>query len=86
MPTDVRFHSAYVQDRARPIQPEPDFRTGACCANCSNYDGQRCRRYAPRPNYNEGEVRNVVGGAVYLVAVWPLTEPTDWCGEFRPLP
>jgi hypothetical protein len=62
------------------IAPSDDGARDAC-ARCrywrrleANPSQGECRRRAPRP---------VTDGGVHSVATWPVTDPDDWCGEFR---
>jgi hypothetical protein len=51
------------------------------CATCAWWDANDagdagfCRRYAPRPT---------VGHLGSIASDWPVTEDTDWCGEYGP--
>lgn len=56
------------------------------CTNCAFWNQWTehkgyCRRHAPRPYYvtiiGEGTVEDEEVG-------WPITDATDWCGEFKP--
>lgn len=40
------------------------------CGGCRYWQHGQCRRHAPTPDADWAE------------AVWPLTEATDWCGEW----
>jgi hypothetical protein len=40
----------------------------------NRFQGQ-CRRRAPKPQVTE---------SVHVLAVWPVTNARDWCGEFAP--
>ena len=40
------------------------------CGACRYWRNGRCRRHAPQASSSLG------------VAIWPLTELTDWCGEW----
>ena len=40
----------------------------------NGFQGQ-CRRHAPEPQVTD---------SVHVLAVWPVTNAQDWCGEFVP--
>ena len=44
-----------------------------------------CRRHAPSPLIGSAPVRNTKRklALMFRPACWPLTEPNDWCGEYR---
>ena len=39
-----------------------------------------CKRYAPRPGYNDPKVRMT---NPFIVPFWPITAVDDWCGEWE---
>ncbi len=52
------------------------------CASCRYWEDhtKRCHRYAPQPTLGNGEC---VDGPQN--AVWVLTNPDDWCGDYEPI-
>jgi hypothetical protein len=54
---------------------------GQCCGDCAYWEGTegpretdgRCHRHAPSVPLNHPD----------LSTAWPLTEPDDWCGEWK---
>lgn len=65
-------------------------RCETCLFHVSGVIGERlgvCRRHAPAPIIgiiSASAVRaNKNKTALFRPSVWPLTEPHDWCGEYR---
>lgn len=60
------------------------------CSNCkfwkeikhSPIDEGLCRRYAPKPSLVECNMENEKQYSESAV-FWPLTEVSDWCGEYQ---
>ncbi len=44
-------------------------------------DGGWCRRNAPPASVTHGDPNHANNS---VAAVWPWTDETDWCGEFKP--
>ena len=45
----------------------------ALCSECAFFYVNECRRYPPRDQPYDGEIKSF----------WPNCTPDDWCGEYR---
>lgn len=54
------------------------WRDRASCGNCVF-----AAQHEQNDNLRYCRVQSPIAGPVNAIAIWPVTKPTDWCGQFN---